>query len=338
MNRLKKSRKLLLYLIGFLWIATLAVASETEKDETFMLLYQGIPHDAFYDICFSGSYGIAVGVAGALLESHDAGSSWQSLVESFTSNALLGVSCDGKLPVVVGQSGEIFIKDGIAWGKSEAGTTERLLSVDMNNSGLAFAVGGFGTVLQSSDAGRSWKPVRFDWETMLNDFVEPHIYDVVVTDEGEVTLVGEFELILHSMDAGANWETVHKSESSLFALGFNEGGEGFAVGQKGKVLKTTDAGNTWQVLPVPIEANFLNVWSSARGEVVITGIRAMIRSEDHGQTWQIVRTGDVQVGWYQAIAVSEPEIRVDNQPTSLGKSGHKLIIAGHSGRILRVSF
>ncbi len=73
-----------------------------------------------------------------------------------------------------------------------------------------------------------------DWPTLTNDFFEPHLYDVHVSDTGTVTVVGEFELIIQSLDQGDTWQTVHLGEASLFGLSLHANGTGFAVGQERK--------------------------------------------------------------------------------------------------------
>ena len=97
--------------VGF----SLAALAETTEEGTLNLLYQGIPHDALYDICFDGETGLAVGLAGTVLASADAGLTWQPGTP-ITDKALLGVSCSGKTSIAVGQSGTILTKsDGGDW-------------------------------------------------------------------------------------------------------------------------------------------------------------------------------------------------------------------------------
>lgn len=296
----------------------------TAGDDSLSVLHQGIAHDALYDVCFNGNRGIAVGVAGTVLNSEDSGLTWKQ-EPSFTDLALLGVSCEGANNIVVGQAGTIFVQQADGWRQVESGTENRLLSVKVNANGLAFAVGGFGAVLRSTDGGLTWAPVEFDWQAILNDFLEPHIFDVAVSDQGVVTLVGEFELILRSEDSGDTWAPVNKDDAALSAVHFYDAQNGFAVGQKGRILKTVDGGLTWAVLNAGSPEILLDVWSSPTGEVVITGIREMLRSNDFGQTWRSVEGGDISVKWYQSINVAT------------AGAEHNVVMVGHSGRIVRIN-
>ena len=290
------------------------------------VVHQGIVHDALYDVCLLGQSGLAVGLAGTVLSTEDAGKTWQD-GSAGVADALLGVSCGQSASLAVGQGGLIMRKAGDEdWVKVDSGTDQRLLSVSANESGLAVIVGGFGAVLKSTDGGASWAPLSFDWEAILNDFLEPHVYDVSVSADGIITLVAEFALVMRSVDQGETWEVVNKGDTSLFALHFRDANTGFAVGQDGKVLKSLDGGLTWSVMPVQTKENLLDVWSSG-DQVVVSGIRTLLRSRDDGLNWELITEGDVAVQWYQAV-----------KGTQAGDaSGDSVVMVGHSGRIIKIN-
>ncbi len=301
--------------------AQLARAAE----DVLNLLHQGIPHDALYDVCFEGNNGIAVGVAGTVLNSSDGGASWQP-EKPVTDQALLGITCSGASPIAVGQSGHVQVKAAEGWQVTTSGSDQRLLSVAADSSGLAVAVGGFGTVLRSRDSGRTWEQLPFDWEAILNDFLEPHIYDVSILDDGTLVIVGEFQLVLISNDRGDSWEVLNKASSSLFSVDFYDRQNGYAVGQDGTLIKTADGGSSWQMIKVPTRENLLDVWSSSGGEVFVSGIRTLLHSRDYGKSWESITAGDVPVKWYQAVA-------------GLKKTGapERVVMVGHSGRVLEIN-
>ena len=307
-----------------------AVAAEVDGSEdvnTLKTVHQGIPHDALYGVCFEGESGFAVGFVGAVLSTSDAGVTWEPQA-ALTNNALLDVSCHGKSAIAVGQAGVIQVKpDGGEWQLvSDTGTDQRLMSVNANSEGLAVAVGGFGTVMRSRDAGASWETISIDWEAILNDFIEPHIYDVAVFEDNSIMLVGEFELILLSVDGGDSWETLHKKDASLSGIYFSNRQTGYVAGQNGAVLKTVDGGVNWQSLEVPTRENLLDVWA-AGSDVVITGIRTLLRSHDAGASWESITEGDVSVKWYQAVRGASVHNGVS----------HNVVMVGHSGRIVQIN-
>lgn len=302
---------------------SLAVADDSE---VLPVLFTGIAHDALYSVCLTGKEGLAVGAAGTLVASSDGGLTWSKAAQPITELALLGLSCEGDNVIAVGQGGGIFARKDGQWAKVESGTDQRLLAVATHKSGLAVAVGGFGAVLLSKDGGNTWAPAGIDWSTITDDGAEPHIYDVSISDAGAITLVGEFELVLRSEDGGSNWKTIHKGESSLFALHFRDADNGLAVGQEGRVLKTADGGLTWTPVDVSTKANLLDVWSSSHGQVVVSGIRALLRSNDDGASWQSIRAGDIPISWYQGVAgIDLPD-----------GSGQNVVIVGQAGRIIQV--
>lgn len=290
-------------------------------------LYQGIAHDALYGLCLEGRQGIAVGAYGKVVESTDGGQTWKQR-PPFTETALLDVTCGEGPGLIVGQQGHIFRLEDQGYQAVESGTDARLLGVDSNADGLAVVVGGFGTVLRSADGGRTWETLDFDWEAILNDFLEPHLYAVDVSAEGVITIVGEFELVLRSLDGGNSWDTVHQGEASLFSLDLRGDGEGYAVGQNGRIVRTDDGGSNWTALVTPTEANLLDVWSGAGGDVLVTGMRTVLRSVDGGDSWETLEGGDLSTGWYQQLAV----------PRGGQRDTASALLAGHRGRIISLNF
>ena len=288
-------------------------------------VFGGTAHDALYGLCLDGQQGIAVGSSGFVLESSDGGQSWAP-GQSFTESALLDVSCGDGSTLIVAQQGGIFRSGNGSFTAVDSGTDARLLGVDSNSEGLAFAVGAFGTILRSRDDGVSWESVPVDWEAVLNDFVEPHLYAVDVSPAGLVTIVGEFELVIRSTDGGETWETAHKGEASLFGLTLNADGNGFAVGQNGRVIRTADGGISWSEVPTPAEGILLNVWSGPDGEILVSGIRNLLQSTDGGVSWELLEGGDLNTGWYQGLVVTG----------SASSSGAAALLAGHHGNIMQV--
>jgi len=303
-----------------------ASESATAGEGVLDVVHQGIVHDALYDVCFQGQSGLAVGLAGTVLTTEDAGQTWQD-GSAGVADALLGVSCGQNASIAVGQAGLIMRKAGDGdWVKVDSGTDQRLLSVSANESGLAVIVGGFGAVLKSTDGGASWAPLSFDWEAILNDFLEPHVYDVSVSADGIITLIAEFDLVMRSADQGETWEIVNeKGDGSLFALHFRDANTGFAVGQNGKVIKSLDGGLTWNEMPSVTKENLLDVWSSGN-QVLVSGIRTLLRSRDDGLTWESITEGDVAVQWYQAVKGTQ----------AADAGGDSVVMVGHSGRIIKI--
>ena len=295
-------------------------------------VYKGTAHDAFYGLCESGSQQLAVGNAGLIVESQDAGESWAKM-RPFTESALLDVSCRNDVSLIVGQDGAIFRRafDGSKtvedFTSVASNTDERLLSVsEVSEGGLVVAVGGFGAIVRSKDSGQSWESIPMDWPAMTNDFFEPHLYDVHVSESGIVTVVGEFELIIQSLDQGDSWQTVHLGEASLFGLSVHTNGTGFAVGQNGTIVRTSDGGRVWQEVSTSSTGILLNVWASGSGDVLISGIRNTLQSSDNGLNWNRFDQGPLSSGWYQGISIIDDE----------NSQSQSALLAGHGGNLIKL--
>lgn len=287
------------------------------------VIQQGTAHQALFSVAFDGDRGVAVGAMGELLESTDGGKNWKATAKGITPLSLLGVGLHGAHRIAVGQQGLILRSEGdAAWSKVESGSDKRLLSVSVNEAGLAASVGSFGAILVSDNGGQNWKPITIDWTRYLEDPVDPHLYDVAVSDSGVITIAGEYGLILRSADRGQTWVSVHRGEASIFDISMRPDGVGYAVGQNGLVMTTTDGGNVWRDLPTGSEAVLLGVWSAADGHVIVAGMRETLESHDGGTTWKRRTDGDFATAWYSALAA----------PASGG-----LVLVGHTGRIVKIA-
>jgi hypothetical protein len=164
------------------------------------VLHQGIAHDALYDVvrCARrggggcGRRGAGEQRRGRELAAPAAGGA--------TALALLGLPAPTRRLAVAGRDRAGRRRNG--WRKVESGTEQRLLAVAITTSGLAVAVGGL-VPCCSARPRRSWKPSPLDWPALVEDFAEPHLYDVAVAEDGAITLVGEFEMVMRSPDGGA---------------------------------------------------------------------------------------------------------------------------------------
>lgn len=142
------------------------------------------------------------------------------------------------------------------------------------------AVGYYGTILVSEDAGNKWRQVASGTKELLTSISFPdadHGWAVgsngviLATSDGGLTwkqqvsgttnyllgvyfvnsqkgwAVGEFGTILHSQDGGASWQTQQSGEADLLLEGvrFLNEKRGFVVGEFGSVMATSDGGASW---------------------------------------------------------------------------------------------
>ena len=286
----------------------------------------GTAHEALYGLCLRDSRAVAVGQHGLVLESNDSGDTWTEL-DRFTDAALLDVDCGGTAELYVGQGGELYRRQDGDFEAVESGTDARLMSVAQSTDGsVAVAVGAFGAILTSADFGKTWRRSTLDWFAVLDDYVEPHLYDVHVADDGQITVIGEFALVIQSRDGGVTWQKRHQGESSLFGLYIDTTGTGYAVGQEGAFLTSADAGETWAAGATPTNDILLSVRRSSDGDIVSSGIRKFIVSRDQGATWIEYDSPALTMGWYQGLEL-----------LSSGETANQaVLLAGHQASILKI--
>lgn len=248
---------------------------------------------------------VAVGERGHVLLSDDGGATWrQSSVP--VSTTLTAVSfADERTGVAVGHGAVILrTQDGGAtWTKVLDGRAiaQRVLgSVDRNDTGAleearrlvadgpdkplldvrfadakrALAVGAYGLVLATEDAGATW--------TTLTDSApakdKRHLYAAMPVNAGWY-LAGEQGALYRSEDAGRTFARLKSPyQGSFFGLLSSPAGELIAYGLRGNAYRTTDAGASWERVAVPTKASLL-------GATVLAD-RSLLLFDEVGGAWR----------------------------------------------------
>jgi photosystem II stability/assembly factor-like uncharacterized protein len=289
-----------------------AVASDTG------MTHQGKAHDAFFGVSASKQGLIAVGSGGRFSRSED-GNEWLHSNISSPDIALLAVSERGNTRLAVGQGGTIMRFAGEAWSQSESPTSERLLGVAQGDDGLAIAVGGFGTVLRSKDDGSTWEKLSIDWQEVIQQGYEPHVYNCLIDAQGGIIIVGEFGMIARSDDGGDSWRTLHLGEESIFGIAMNASGVGFAVGQSGVVVVSHDGGEVWRKVELRTEAILLDVAVRDNGDAVISGIREALTVRAKDRRITRLKTSEFLEDWYVDVAIHNSDFYLVGQRAQVVK-------------------
>jgi photosystem II stability/assembly factor-like uncharacterized protein len=152
-----------------------------------------------------------------------------------------------------------------AWEIFESGIEEELLAdVHFIDSTTGWIVGLLGTILHTTDGGRSW--VKKDSGT------KNHLFSVYFTDAKNGWAVGAHATIIHTRDGGETWE---KQEGKGVMIGYVEVAEptyndvyffdetrGFIAGEFGTILRTEDGGLNWtsyvceDIIPEVVDLEF----------------------------------------------------------------------------------
>ena len=139
----------------------------------------GVPAVAIHGVRFAAhdpQRGVAVGEAGTVLQTTDAGASWG--VAAIAPGTLRGlqISEEGSRIVAVGDEGLVWRSDdgGATWGPGDSGTTKDLRAIGFGLDPFeGWAVGLGGTLLHTLDGGESFEtlesPVAGDLHSAENE-------------------------------------------------------------------------------------------------------------------------------------------------------------------------
>ena len=201
----------------------------------------------------------------------------------------------------------------------------RIEDVDSIGERIVWAVGYFGTIIKSTDAGITW--------SVQESGIRERLYNIEVVDESTAWVDGECGVLLRTVDGGSTWISVPKSPTSypieyvspidtevawlvengrLFKT--IDGGitwhykipkrgakilSAFPVsvdicwvkGKDGSLYLTDDGGSSWAEITAPVnmsgQANgfYLKVWS--RNSLWLIYENRLYTTEDAGRTWVI---------------------------------------------------
>lgn len=153
-----------------------------------------------------------------------------------------------------------------------------------------FAVGDFGTVMRSTNAGTTW-------QILPNaGGMNEQLYGVYFPNTMTGYAVGTTGQYVKTTDAGATW-FYHQSPtlSDLYAVFFVSSTTGWVTGANGVVLGTTNGGTTWTVEPTGTTSNLYAVnFASATTGWVAGADGKILKTTNAGVSWVTQATGTTQ--------------------------------------------
>jgi photosystem II stability/assembly factor-like uncharacterized protein len=153
------------------------------------------------------------------------------------------------------------------------------------NHNVGFVVGGYGTLLKSTDQGESWSFVN-------HDFYE-HFNDIVFTDENTGYICGSGGLLIKTTDGGNSWIIQNTyTTSHLVNLHFINSDVGLAVGWSGRILRTTNGGINWTQINSGTYRTLNKITMSDSSTGYITGDNGTIlKTTNAGASWSTLNSG-----------------------------------------------
>lgn len=247
----------------------------------------------------------AVGLAGKVVRSNDAGRSWIAQNASITANLQSIAAWDRARAVAVGNDGAVIVTadGGEHWKEVNAprsGVSNKLIRVVALPGGEAWAVGEMGALLHTTNHGDTWDRVLNEQDAAFNDIT-------FIGKKGWI--VGEFGKILKSEDGGKTWSPANSPvKSSLMAVDFRDESNGVAVGLEGAILHTQDGGKIWTDLPRLAREHLFDVKAAKDGWWAAGDKGTFLRADTSGQKWSSVSFDNGNAGWVTKILISGGQI------------------------------
>jgi photosystem II stability/assembly factor-like uncharacterized protein len=169
--------------------------------------------------------------------------------------------------------------------------TSPLMDVWFQDTGRGWAVGAFGTFVDTVDGGQHWAS-RADELDNPDGF---HLNAITGDGRGRVFIAGESGVMFRSLDGGRHWEPLESIYTgSWFGAAYEKQNDSlFVFGLRGNLYRSTDFGATWQRVPNDSSASLAGGNASPDGKVVIAGgVGTLLLSTDGGASFQRTTLAD----------------------------------------------
>lgn len=180
------------------------------------------------------------GNSGTLFKTVDGGESWSEL-NPLTSETLIDIEAiDGDTIFVLNNDDMVLFDDGSdSWDSRSPGTGGILKDLCFINGTTGWAVGSWGSVVKTTDAGENWETQEQPIEGLTVTFVS--VFFIDETHGWAATSSGD---IIGTTDGGETWtqqRTGHYED--MIQIFFVNADVGFALADS--LFKTVDGGETW---------------------------------------------------------------------------------------------
>jgi photosystem II stability/assembly factor-like uncharacterized protein len=193
------------------------------------------------------------------------------------------------------------------WEAQTSGVTTRLRGISAVSARVAWASGANGTLLRTTDGGKSWMKLTAPAGAEKLDFRD---IDAVGESVAYALSIGSGETsrIYKTRDGGATWDLQFANKDPkvfLDAMAFSDANRGFAfsdsVDGQFVILSTVDGGASWNRVPadrLPPALADEGAFAASGTNVAVFGTHVWIgttksrvlRSTDSGRTWTVIQT------------------------------------------------
>jgi photosystem II stability/assembly factor-like uncharacterized protein len=166
--------------------------------------------------------------------------------------------------------------------------TKKISFPDANNG---WAVGSYGTIVHTSDGGKSWELLKRPTEEDLVSvsFVNDKVGYIGGSKKGfdranDRMVYGA--VILRTTDGGQSWRTCYEDDQSRYGASIDALSETYALVSVDHDLVTEDGGNTWQPIDAQGRMPGSTVFTADGIGHGVTLRGSFYKSLDKGKTWQ----------------------------------------------------
>lgn len=234
---------------------------------------------------FSSSSFLAVGEAGTMLKTTDAGTTWTLQNSPFGLVRLLAITFVGSdTGFVSGEmtdgAGKIFktTNGGQTWSELSTGPfTPLLTAMSFVSNSTGWVVGQGGTILRTTNGGVDW--------TRQESGVLVNLNAVSFADVSEGGAVGDGGTILSTLNGGASWSESSGGSATLFGTRITPEII-YAVGSSGTILR-----NGAQVTPSPTNRTLRSIWVIGSVAIAVGDSGTIVRTTNNGTSWTAIPSG-----------------------------------------------
>jgi photosystem II stability/assembly factor-like uncharacterized protein len=212
-----------------------------------------------------------------------------------TKAMMLSSAKAGKRIVAVGDHGIVLLSDTDGADFRQARSVpvrSTLTGVYFVDDKTGWAVGQWGVVLRTDDAGENWTVQRSDTTA------DRPLFSVYFKDKERGWAVGLWSLVLATKDGGKTWSSVQlplppggkKADRNLLKIFANRMGTLYVAAEQGTVLWSYD-GEKWAYVSTGYKGSFWTGIVLNNGTILVGGLRGTIyRSTDEGRSWKESKT------------------------------------------------
>ena len=187
---------------------------------------------------------VVVGGMGAIVQSTDGGGNWQRTNLPDNPFLLDVTACpDGRFHAIEQTDGLWSLQPDGSWTRQALPEMTEPMALSCDPSATLWVVGGFSTILHSTDGG-----ANLDTWSLEEDL---YLTTIQFVDRDHGVSTGEFGTVLLTADGGSTWERASDLPESFYpqAAYFAGPTTGWVVGLNGTIWKTDDSGESWQSIP-----------------------------------------------------------------------------------------